>query len=727
MVFRNDSRVRFNCDWKDVSWDYVGNVRTCQANNLSVVFQNEIVTSINGNTDVDSEAEALQILSTTAYYMPRGIEKFFPNLAAIQIFNSELRSITKSDLKPFRHLKALKMENNQLTLLSGNLFEENPDLRLIIFDNNNLNFVGANILTYTEDLEHASFRNCMCINDHDTGKTAIQNLKRNLRQKCKDIDQFKTAICSEDIEVRDAQISEMQQEIINLKDKRSKVEQSCDGNLNSATKNLFFASKHLESCEGSNNFTVIPDKSQRLNLTCQTLREGTCKADLKVQFSDSSIENVLLAEDEVTKLDEITKLVINYQQALFLPTNFAHKFPFLAELSVTSSGLYQINYVTFLNMTELNMLTLSNNKLHEIPVDSFQDLKNLISLDVSFNKLENLESKVFVSLSKLKKLKLDGNLLIMLNADLFVSLQNLDSLFLHNNKLKFISANVLSPLLQATNIDLTSNECINLSFPKVSVATIETAIIDKCIAPIELNCGFEDEETTLKFDLKSSNGIIHDYMCKVQDLVVDYPKTKISHISGNHISGYNVNNITSLVASDQSLKFLPFELFKTFPKLVKLLIERSKLTSIMRFDFVGMSELRYIEIRHNNVSAIGEGSFDEVLKLELLDLSHNCIQSLPSKLFFNLIDLKSLILSYNDIERFTADLLPRKNSLEIVRIDNNHLEVIETKTLRFLKKSKIVDLTANVCVDVKFDRSDNKSKSLIELSGEIDFNCSSDD
>jgi Leucine-rich repeat (LRR) protein len=247
----------------------------------------------------------------------------------------------------------------------------------------------------------------------------------------------------------------------------------------------------------------------------------------------------------------------------------------------------------------------------------------------------------------------------------------------------------------------------------------EDAIIDNCIAPIELNCKFEDEQPLID-DKSSESG----FTCKAQSIKIDYPKTKILKIIGNDEEIKKVSVFTSI---DQSLKFLPYELAKNFANLRKIIVERSKLTALHKTDFSGFSNLKRIEIRHNNLSLIENGTFDDVTQLEHLDLSYNNIQSLPARIFMKLIHIKSLILSHNQIESFTADLLPRKNAIEVVLIDNNQLEIIETKTLRFLRKTKLIDLTGNVCIDLKFDKADKSSKSLVELSGEIDLNCSSDD
>lgn len=185
--------------------------------------------------------------------------------------------------------------------------------------------------------------------------------------------------------------------------------------------------------------------------------------------------------------------------------------------------------------------------------------------------------------------------------------------------------------------------------------------------------------------------------------------------------------VAVLKVIDQSTKFLPIQLATKFPNLEKLIVERSKLTSLQIHEFEGLLKLRTIEIRYNNISEIYEEAFDDVTELEHLDLSFNHIRSLPSKIFIRLVHLKTLILSNNQIEKLSADIFPRKNAIEEFRASNNLLEIIETKILRFLRKAKLIELTGNVCIDRKFDKSDNNLEGLLKLSGEIDLNCSADD
>lgn len=305
-------------------------------------------------------------------------------------------------------------------------------------------------------------------------------------------------------------------------------------------------------------------------------------------------------------------------------------------------------------------------------------------------------------------------MLTTIKVEVFESLASLKRLNLEGNKLKFISANLLSSLNKIKFADLRNNLCIDINFPDATKKIIEETIIDNCVLPIEIKCSNEAEKAKAEENFAQ--------LCKVQDLIVQYPKTRISKVN---LAEENSNlQLLTFEVADQSMKFIPFKLSTAFPNLTSIVILRSKLSFLHKTDFEDFKSLKKIEITHNNMSSVEDGTFDGLTQLEFLDLSSNKIISLPSKIFSQLKNVQMLILSSNEIERFTADLLPLRNAIEEFRIDNNKLEFIETKTLPYLRKAKLIDFSGNTCIDMKFEKSQNNRHALLELSGEIILSCS---
>ena len=71
-------------------------------------------------------------------------------------------------------------------------------------------------------------------------------------------------------------------------------------------------------------------------------------------------------------------------------------------------------------------------------------------------------------------------------------------------------------------------------------------------------------------------------------------------------------------------------------------------------------------------------------------------------IFVKLAQLKTLNLSDNKL-RSLSELLPLNNAIKEFYIKNNDLEKITSTISRDLKKSKIIDFTRNICIDIKYE------------------------
>ena len=700
VIFMSSSVKSFDlkCKYENAYSNMLGYLLSCQVEtsfDLTNRSESEI-TSVNG-VATPTDVKMLFFSSPTFGFIPKGIDKLFPRLQVLKFIESSLESIKQEDLKSLKNLYELDLGSNKLTILEEELFKFNTELRYIRFDNNQLEFVEADILKPLKNLDKAHFRNCRCINDYGS-KASIES---TLNSRCPSPNRLKEIFCSKDIQALHEKISDLEKQLATTK----ALYESCDANLDSASFVYSSTSKQLKACSNLSVLLPDPENISMVRLNCEFNREDrTCVPE---NFNIRQRNSMILELAFETRL--IRNLTVVNKQTIFLPLNFHEMVPNLIELNVINSGLFEIDQKALDNLFELISLSLSKNKLTGIPTDVFTDLKKLKRLDLSLNNIQDLENGAFKNLVNLETLSINGNSLINIRVEAFEDLENIKELALQDNKLKFISANLLTYFPSIKLLALTNNDCITISYPEETKDALEERIIDNCVAPIELKCKLDQ--------------VLDGLTCRAQELTINYPKNKISKLIGVNSN----HSITDLIIVRQSIEFLPFKLAQVMPNLKKIFIERSKLTSIQKNDFEGLSKLNSIEIRHNNLSTIQEGSFDDIIQLELLDLSFNNIQSLPSKIFLRLVHLKTLILSNNQLEKFLADLLPRKNAIEEFRINNNQLEIIETKTLRFLRKAKLIDLKSNVCIDVKFDKNEQGSKGLVELSGKINLNCFVDD
>lgn len=175
-----------HCDFATEYWPYKAG-KICETASLDIAHPNQVVTSINGQHGSfyhNQKVEKLHINSRGLQFMPKGIDKFFPDLEAIWIENSELKTIDQEDLKSFGNLKEVYMVNNKIEKLDSDLFQFNPELRAVQFNANKIKTIGRNILTPLTKLDQADFTNNECINKSAYEKKDFPELLAEMESKC---------------------------------------------------------------------------------------------------------------------------------------------------------------------------------------------------------------------------------------------------------------------------------------------------------------------------------------------------------------------------------------------------------------------------------------------------------------------------------------------------------------------------------------------------------------
>lgn len=116
--------------------------------------------------------------------IPKGIDKYFSNLAGIRLDEVGLQAISAGDLKAFPNLIHFSAPNNKLTSIPGDLFKFTLKLKHISFHNNLITNVGENLLTNLQELKGVYFEANFCINlnaDTPEGITSLEIQLQNCR------------------------------------------------------------------------------------------------------------------------------------------------------------------------------------------------------------------------------------------------------------------------------------------------------------------------------------------------------------------------------------------------------------------------------------------------------------------------------------------------------------------------------------------------------------------
>lgn len=136
-----------------------------------------------GKTNED--VEALYFNHTTVHHFPKGLDKIFPNLKAVQIVKCGLKAISRNDLVGLKKISGLFLNFNQLRLLQNDLFEGFENLKVIWLNDNKLEFVSSKCVApiIGNQLECVDFRNNKSINAvYDRNEKLLSEIHVDLQE-----------------------------------------------------------------------------------------------------------------------------------------------------------------------------------------------------------------------------------------------------------------------------------------------------------------------------------------------------------------------------------------------------------------------------------------------------------------------------------------------------------------------------------------------------------------
>lgn len=678
----------------------------CDVDSLVINSPNETITSVNGDTFA-TNFEILLITSSEVEYLPKGIGEFFPQLITLEVHSGVLKSIKSADLEGLSSLSRLSITNNLIKELKSDLFEFTPGLNDINFKNNQISHIGRNLFkkvdgNYYTYIEVDLSRN-ECIDLRTTTEDRVADFNCKVLSHCPepiDLISVKEKYFSEDFESYENEIRQLKADIERLK------RTWYNGLLDATTKLLQKESAKLKNCMKAEIVEEKLKTGAEVILKLVNVSENSTVLEMNVESPGSKVAKIVDVSSKEVQPTQ-TEITVDQQSVLFLPVNLGQIFPSLLQLSVTFSGLYALDTRSFIGMYNVVAINFTGNKILEISEDAFVELESLKELDLSHNNIETIHDEAFEENVELETLRLNHNQLAAISSPSFKPLKKLRLLFLNDNKLKLISDELPSISEAFEVVDLRNNDCIDLSFPESNLKEIESEILHKCVAPVELKCSREN--------------LSDETHCQVTNLILIHPG---SILTTKNLA--NAEKIKVLSIVDQKTLFIPSKIFEKLPKLVQLVVEHSQLQILAKSDFKGMTSLKEIRIERNNISTIEEGIFNEVPQLVHLNLAQNHIASLPSRAFAILTNLKSLVLNGNFLVKFSANMLPRRNIIKDFQLQDNTLEFVENKILRLLRNADLIDLSNNTCVDMKYERSDTKSSSVKEISAHIETECAKD-
>ncbi|XP_040892735.1 toll-like receptor 3 isoform X2 [Toxotes jaculatrix] len=279
------------------------------------------------------------------------------------------------------------------------------------------------------------------------------------------------------------------------------------------------------------------------------------------------------------------------------------------------------------NITSLDM---SHNRLLKIPPVSLKPYSGLLHLNVSYNSITKLDEDLCQTLPLLQALNVEHNEVHLLKEEDLSHCTALAQLNMASNRLK-LRGEPFSALQNLKYLDVSINK-----LPSAKLGSQP-----QLPSLVNLNLGFNDFATLKKDDFFFLN---HSSFLQVLNLSSVPLKTFepgcLKPISGLRTLIMDGSNIGTLVISN-----LCSELSTT--SIDALSLRKMHLVTLTNTTFTGLQKtnLSFLDLSHNGMGKIEEGSFQWLPRLQTLILVNNNIKHLTKNTFQGLKNLKKLHLT----------------------------------------------------------------------------------
>lgn len=132
--------------------------------------------------------------------------------------------------------------------------------------------------------------------------------------------------------------------------------------------------------------------------------------------------------------------------------------------------------------------------------------------------------------------------------------------------------------------------------------------------------------------------------------------------------------VETCIAENASINAFNYHAFGHASELKRLNVNHNEVQTLVKSSFEGARKLEMINITHNGMQSIGQGTFNFLPYLKFLDLSHNLLQSLPKKIFDTNSQLIEVRLSHNRLSYIEPTIFYKNPNLHYLYLDGNRIK-----------------------------------------------------
>uniref|UniRef100_A0A8D8SNM6 Chaoptin n=2 Tax=Cacopsylla melanoneura TaxID=428564 RepID=A0A8D8SNM6_9HEMI len=493
---------------------------------------------------------------------------------------------------------------------------------------------------------------------------------------------------------------------------------NADAFYNAKIRELYLVDCKLSSIDPA-IFSGIEDTLQVLDLTGNNLT--SIPAELFEQFH--SLRSLVVKDNTLFSLfdREVNVYDNSHQQNL-------------VDFDISGDTNYPVPLQEYRSMHNLMKLSVSRVPKQVITAEDFEGFNvDLEEIDFTHSHLRGIKNNAFRHIRSVKHMDLSNNFITSIDSNAFQevghSLISLSLSHAFSKEYGALSNAFFTPLSSLKYLDLSYNSLHSLSEstfsdnPELEVVELQ----DNHIGSIPRGLFTEFNHQRLQQVHFSFNEISHISSQCFSEL----PHLEKLYLNDNRIGRIDKHALVDLRALEEltlkgnKLRDISYEAFQNIPSLRLLDLSYNEMNN---FDFAVLdqvgrlsnlkvnlshneilalhknlsysdsegSNIKILDLSHNNISHIGEEYFHPVINtLTHLYLSHNSLSKATRNAFGSLHHLEWLDISANNIFDIDFDSFKNTHRLQVFYIHHNHLKDIPRDLFHGFQQLRIVDLSSN--------------------------------
>ncbi|KAK8736052.1 hypothetical protein OTU49_005205 [Cherax quadricarinatus] len=621
------------------------------------------------------------------------------NLRTLKLDHNRINDLSEITFKNTTQLTILFLQKNKITMIKRGLFSRMTELRELHLHDNKIEVVATGAFSSLRKLEHLSLQDNEVLALPDIFSHDVSAL-RYLR------------VSGNNLNSLHQQALRGQRQLDFLWLDRNNITVIVEGVFSDLT---LLRNLHLEQ----NQIAIIEDN---VFINMSDLRKLALSHNFLESVSERTFSGLTSLSELYLDNNKIKAVMRNaFQNLTSLDTldlsgnalsiikkeYFESELP-IRQLSIDNSQISEIEEGSFEALVHLDTLSLKNNNLHKLQ-ESFLKLTQLRTLDLSDNSFEILDVNSLTALPNLETLDLSGCDIESIPENFFDSSMSLRSLNIGRNRLTYLKPTSFVGLNDLTKLDLSRNSLgLNSCRSLWVTGKLEELYISG--NPLRELCPDLEQLKNLR-ELYASNILMSEVqtstMAQLQHLeildvsdnmIVEIPlgsfvssKLQRLNLAENHLLQLpesvffdGMIHLKSLNVSGNPLQRLMGSSVPsgvTLPSLEQLEATHTNLTVLTSLELLHMPALRSLNLQHGAISKVSPGAFSKLSQLTKLNLGYNMMEFLARERLRGMLALTHLNLTRNRLKKL--DQLPSDSmNLKVFDVSGNMLTELEESTLR---------------------------------------------